>query len=266
MWRPFLLYFKSIYQFAKTLKSGVGVAVIGSMPSVGLYFGVYSFCKKTLFQWCVDDEEEDGSNAKPNKKTQQQKRKPRFIRMNRTMAIALSAAIGNTVASASRVPYEVVKQKLQTNTYTSLGHALQEMSWKTIFPTGGIASQMLRDVPYAIATLLAYEHLKYVWKPKFAKRYPTVLNQTWDLLIGGIAGGFGSYLTNPMDVIKTRLQTSSDLYGGSIRTCFMSTWEEGGMEAFLRGSVPRLLHKVPANAFFFVFYETFRSLLKVVDE
>ena len=227
------------------------------MPSVGLYFGVYSFCKKTLFQWCVDDNEGGNNSIKHKKKR---------IRMNRTVAIALSAAIGNTVASASRVPYEVVKQKLQTNAYTSLGHALQDMSWKTIFPTGGIASQMLRDIPYAIATLLAYEHLKSVWKPKFSKWYPTVPNQTWDLLVGGVAGGFGSYLTNPMDVIKTRLQTSSDLYDGSIRTCFVSTWQEGGMEAFLRGSVPRLLHKVPANAFFFLFYETFRSILMVNDE
>ena len=31
--------------------------------------------------------------------------------------------------------------------------------------------------------------------------------------------------------------------------------------AFLRGSVPRLMHKIPANGFFFVFYEFFRRVL-----
>jgi hypothetical protein len=125
---------------------------------------------------------------------------------------------------------------------------------------------MLRDIPYAVVTLLTYEHLKQVWKPKAEGRYPTVPKRTWDLLVGGFAGGIGSYLTNPMDVIKTRLQTGSEIYGGSILQCATMTWEEGGTSAFLRGSVPRLLHKVPANAFFFLFYEFFRSVLKVHDD
>ena len=29
-------------------QAGIDVAMVGSMPSVGLYFGIYSFCKKTL--------------------------------------------------------------------------------------------------------------------------------------------------------------------------------------------------------------------------
>ena len=125
---------------------------------------------------------------------------------------------------------------------------------------------MLRDIPYAVLTLLTYEHLKHAWKPKAEKRYPTIPKRSWDLLVGGLAGGIGSYVTNPMDVIKTRIQTGSGFYGGSIVQCAKMTWDEGGPSAFLRGSVPRLLHKVPANAFFFLFYELFRSLLNVRDD
>lgn len=76
--------------------------MIGSMPSVGLYFGIYSFCKKTFNQWDPEANEQ-----------------------RQTMYIALSAAIGNTIASASRVPYEVVKQKLQTRVYASMGEAMR---------------------------------------------------------------------------------------------------------------------------------------------
>jgi solute carrier family 25 S-adenosylmethionine transporter 26 len=219
------------------------VAVVGSMPSVGLYFGIYSFCKKTFQQLDHENYEQ-----------------------RQTLYIALSAAIGNTIASASRVPYEVVKQKLQTKAYASMADAMRDLSLKTLFPTGGIASQMLRDIPYAIVTLMTYEHLKSVWKTRAENRFPRVPVKSWDLLVGGISGGVGSYVTNPMDVIKTRLQTDSEFYSGSIRTCAKLTLEEGGPAAFLRGSVPRLLHKVPANAFFFFFYEFFRSVLRVQDD
>mmetsp|Transcript_12485 Transcript_12485/g.30057 ORF Transcript_12485/g.30057 Transcript_12485/m.30057 type:complete len:252 (+) Transcript_12485:2960-3715(+) len=227
--------------------AGVGVAVVGSMPSVGLYFGIYSFCKKKFQQ--LD---------------------PKHYDQRQTLYIALSAAIGNTIASASRVPYEVVKQKFQTQVYTSMGDCVRDLSLRTLFPTGGIASQMLRDIPYAVVTLLAYEHLKTVWKPKAQTKFSQVPTRTWDLMVGGLAGGIGSWVTNPMDVIKTRLQTDASggksLYDGSIVTCASQTWTEGGPSAFLRGSVPRLLHKVPANAFFFLFYELFRSILRVQDD
>jgi hypothetical protein len=86
-----------------------------------------------------------------------------------------------------------------------------------------------------------------------------------DFCLGGIAGGMGSWVTNPMDVVKTRLQVNSDLYSGSVLKCTQAVWQEGGASAFLRGSIPRLMHKVPANAFFFLFYELFRRLLRVEE-
>lgn len=228
-------------------KSGVGVAVVGSMPSVGLYFGIYSFSKKKFQQW-----------------------DPNLYEQRQILYVAISAAIGNTIASASRVPYEVLKQKFQTKVYTTIGDAMRDLSFRTLFPKGGIASQTLRDVPYAIYTLLAYEHLKSVWKVRAQKKFPTIPIRSWDLLVGGMAGGIGSYLTNPMDIIKTRLQTdgtsSANLYNGSIRTCAKLTYREGGPSAFLRGSVPRLLHKIPGNGFFFLFYEFFRSVVNVQDD
>ena len=119
---------------------------------------------------------------------------------------------------------------------------------------------MLRDVPYAIVTLLVYEYLRDVWKAEDSNR-----QVVWrDMTIGALAGGTGSFVTNGFDVLKTRLQTSPpELYGGSILTCARMTFQEGGIRIFLRGSTSRLIHKMPANAFFFYFYEFFRTLLKV---
>ena len=242
-------------------QAGLGVAVLGSMPSVGLYFGVYSYCKETLSPFFVTN---FGSGRNDDDNSQ-----PFFSDSTlQTFSIALSAAIGNTVASFSRVPYEVVKQSLQTGQYSSTMEALSKM-WQTsgmrsFFPLGSVSIQMVRDIPYAIFTLLSYEYIKEVWVLKQSENDPE--NRWWrDMLAGATAGGIGSYLTNPLDVIKTRLQTTdvTGEYGGSISKCALSVWNEGGAAAFLRGSVPRLMHKVPANGAFFVFYEFFRRVLKV---
>jgi len=81
---------------------------------------------------------------------------------------------------------------------------------------------------------------------------------------GAIAGGVGSLLSNPMDVIKTRIQTNPGLYSG-IYECAKTTLEKEGVRAFMRGSKPRLLHKIPANGVFFLSYEFFRRLLGVTN-
>jgi solute carrier family 25 S-adenosylmethionine transporter 26 len=214
--------------------AGLGVTVIGAMPGVALYFGIYQYCKKKLSA------------------TTWGQRRPQA-------AVALSAAVGNSIASFSRVPYEVLKQKLQTGTYATTWEALRAAAASPgamLFPRGGVAIQMIRDVPYAVVTLLVYETLQSHFTGAAKER---------DFVLGGVAGGIGSWVTNPMDVVKTRLQTNSALYGGSVAICAQTVWQEGGAAAFLRGSVPRLVHKIPANAFFFLFYEGFRRLFRVEE-
>lgn len=133
------------------------------------------------------------------------------------------------------------------------------------FPTGGVSIQMLRDIPYAIVTLMVYEGLREHWIN--ARSYDGGKPPPWkEMVAGGISGGTGSFVTNPMDVVKTRLQTDAAMYGGSVLQCARATYAEGGLKAFLRGSVPRLLHKVPANASFFLLYEVFRRLLRVGED
>mmetsp|Transcript_1855 Transcript_1855/g.4444 ORF Transcript_1855/g.4444 Transcript_1855/m.4444 type:complete len:213 (+) Transcript_1855:107-745(+) len=176
------------------------------------------------------------------------------------VSICMSAAIGNSVASAFRVPYEVLKQQRQTATPIRL------TSLRDLFPMGGIAIQMMRDIPYAMITLLTYECLQRMWskaQQQQQQQQQQHAGGTNAALLGSLAGGLGTFLTNPMDVIKTRIQTDPDGMYPNIAACISSTWQEGGPAAFLRGSVPRLMHKVPANGFFFVFYEFFRSLLQV---
>mmetsp|Transcript_27162 Transcript_27162/g.78359 ORF Transcript_27162/g.78359 Transcript_27162/m.78359 type:complete len:221 (-) Transcript_27162:442-1104(-) len=220
------------------------------MPSVGLYFGIYSYSKRTIIPRLQQ-------SLGPNR--------GRYTISDSavtTIGIATSAAIGNTIASFSRVPYEVVKQQLQTgqypNTKTAITAMFRSKGVRAFFPLGGVSIQMVRDIPYAIITLLTYEAIQEKWIQR-----SSVQQKGWkDMASGAIAGGVGSYLTNPMDVVKTRLQTQPELYGGSMLACARDTFIEGGPAAFLRGCVPRLLHKVPANSLFFCFYEAFKRMME----
>ena len=248
--------------------SGLGVSVIGSMPSVGLYFGVYSMTKQTLGPWLRNRLllTSSSSTVDPDPAAW----------LVQTWTVALSAAIGNTVASFSRVPYEVVKQKLQAGHYANTWLAITGMirespsnQIRAFFPKGGIGAQMIRDVPYAVFTLVSYETLRQVYSKSIKEKSVggKSTNPWTDMMIGAIAGGIGSFLTNPMDVVKTRLQmdTNGSLYQGNIWLCVSQTYLKEGSPAFLRGSIPRLLHKVPANGAFFLFYEWFRRWLCVEE-
>jgi len=245
------------------LYAGLGVAALGSMPSVGLYFGVYSYSKSRLSPFYQRSLAHYNSTS------------PAIVRI---LTVGTSAAIGNTVASFSRVPHEVVKQKLQTGRYSSTRAAVVDMvrngGLRSFFPAGGVTIQMVRDIPYAIVTLLVYEGLRDHWVNRSnggdvqdrTKGGKPVAKPWRDMVAGGVSGGIGSYVTNPMDVVKTRLQTDSGMYGGDVWRCVRATYAEGGARAFMRGSVPRLLHKVPANMVFFLSYEFFRRLFKVSDD
>lgn len=78
--------------------------------------------------------------------------------------------------------------------------------------------------------------------------------------------GIGSLLTNPMDVVKTRLMTAAK--GGSdaqsVVSCVRAILRDEGVSAFFIGTPARLMHKVPANGLFFLCYELFRTMFGVV--
>jgi Mitochondrial carrier protein len=107
-----LIDFAFLYVICARLIRGLFMVfvVLGSSPSVAVYFGVYSSLKKHLT--------------------------PLFPPSCRLIAVALSAAIGNTFASVLRVPYEVgatAVVKLATFDLPTLGAQLQAFSYFTIF-------------------------------------------------------------------------------------------------------------------------------------
>ena len=241
------------------LWSGIGVTVIGSSPSVAIYFGVYSSCKKRLSLV--------------------------FPPHMKYVVVALSAMIGNTIASVFRVPYEVFKQRIQAGQHFTTWEAVS-YSWKNegligLFGGGKLTSQIFRDVPYAMVTLVSYEILqslltKLVYDIETSRKINKIIDKSEndksifetkkvkDAICGSAAGGLGTLVTTPMDVIKTRMMTSNRY--SSVVDASIDIARKEGLGTFFVGTIPRLAHKIPANGIFFLCYELFKTMLDVPSD
>lgn len=86
------------------------------------------------------------------------------------------------------------------------------------------------------------------------------------LLLGGISGGLGPLVNNPLDVVKTRMQKQvikpgTELkYKGVFQAVALIAREEGYF-ALWKGISPRLLRIVPGQAITFMTYEAVSSAL-----
>jgi solute carrier family 25 iron transporter 28/37 len=86
----------------------------------------------------------------------------------------------------------------------------------------------------------------------------------WKHVVAGCGAGAAAAITsNPLDVIKTRLQTQSE-FGGTDRG-FMDVAKrlirEEGWSAFMRGSTARVLYFAPSAALAWTSYEWVKWLL-----
>ncbi len=178
-------------------------------------------------------------------------------------------------------------------------------SWRVegplgLFDKGKLTSQIFRDVPYAIVTLVTYEILQQTVVRALQRQVErqqeaaaastkggnkkqgittiskgndvvaTVLSALFgqgsnkrlkDALCGCVAGGFGSFATTPMDVVKTRMMTSTQ--SATVGEVVARIAREEGLLTFFVGVGPRLMHKIPANGLFFLTYEAIRTFLGV---
>jgi hypothetical protein len=76
-----------------------------------------------------------------------------------------------------------------------------------------------------------------------------------------------SVVTNPVDIVQTRWQTSggkitsdglSKSKEGTLKDVARHLWQQGGPKAFMRGVGVRVVYAVPANAIGMTTYETLK--------
>jgi solute carrier family 25 (mitochondrial S-adenosylmethionine transporter), member 26 len=228
------------------LYDGFAPAVVASAPAAAAFFGTYDYVKRVLAAVSKDD---DGRWA--------------------PLQHMVAAAAGDVAGSTIRVPFEVVKQRLQSGLNKSTAEAV-----RTVLAKEGVAgfftgysSLIIRELPFDAIQFPLYEFLKTQW----AKRSRTGKLETWQQsLCGSAAGGFAAAVTTPLDVVKTRLMTqgaaaggiggSSVPYSGIVNGLTRIAREEGTAVLF-SGIVPRVVWISVGGAFFFGSYEAARKAL-----
>lgn len=211
----------------KGLYQGFGPAVAASAPAAAAFFAVYDYTKK-LLEGRVSDE----------------KYTP--------LCHVAAAAAGDVAASTVRVPFEVVKQRMQSGMYATARQAVQRT-----FATEGVAgffsgygSLVLRELPFDAIQFPLFEFLKAQWR----KRENKGELATWQTSVcGSVAGGVSAAITTPLDVVKTRLMTQAagvSKYKG-IWHGLTTIAKEEGMGALMAGVTPRVVWISVGGAVFF---------------
>lgn len=175
---------------------------------------------------------------------------------DRVGPVAASAlgAVGSLVVS---VPQEVVKQRLITGVYSSFRDAVA-----TIYNKQGVAGfyscwrpTMSRNVPFVIITFTTMDALK---QQRLSKRLKTTkvttqeqqrteqeLSIVENVSIGMLSAFVAATVTNPVDVVKTRMMTqaaSNSVPYSSAMDCFKTVLYIEGPATFYAGFKQRSVY------------------------
>eukprot|EP00434_Breviolum_minutum_P011976 symbB.v1.2.010560.t1/scaffold691.1/size191848/1 len=95
----------------------------------------------------------------------------------------------------------------------------------------------------------------------FSVRQTSSLPAHENLLLGVTTGTLTALVTNPLDVIKTRIIGSTSSKSPGIIITVQSIWRLEGLSAFWQGAALRVLHLAPSHGLYMFLYEVIKLQL-----
>uniref|UniRef100_A0A7S2U3J7 Uncharacterized protein n=1 Tax=Lotharella oceanica TaxID=641309 RepID=A0A7S2U3J7_9EUKA len=181
--------------------------------------------------------------------------------------LALCGGLAGIFSATAITPAEVVKCRLQVSRSVSYGCDSQlkytgplDCVVKTVKTEGvgglfrGLGSVLARDLPFNFVFLGSYEAvIQAMQQFRGLNTTKDELNSLEILTAGGLAGTIGWAVIFPIDVVKSRLQTTTKQE--TMLSVARSIFAAEGLMAFYRGCSAALLRAFPANAGLFFGYE-----------
>ena len=109
----------------------------------------------------------------------------------------------------------------------------------------------IRDIPFNIIQFPLYEYLK--------SRNKLKIGNVKDGINGSIAGSLSGLLTNPIDIIKTRMMTNTEKE--SIYNCVRRIGAEDGITGYFRGAGMRMSYLGFGGFGFFMINESVKRAI-----
>lgn len=230
-------------QILRTFYRGLGVSIIGGTPATILYLNSYEISKEYL-------------GAIP------------IIKSSPFCTYFFGGLTAELVSCVVFVPTDVIKERMQVqglsqakmagidyykNSYDALNKILNKEGLRGLYK--GYGASMISFGPFSAIYFSTYENLKNTTS---AAGDGKNLSFSQNLLCSSTAGAFASWITNPLDLAKLRLQIRRAGGVGAERggaNPLDSTfgqmahlWRTGGIRIFFKGALVRILFHAPNTA------------------
>ena len=121
------------------------------------------------------------------------------------------------------------------------------------FPT-----QFIMNVPFQAVHFIVYELMQE--QINSSRTY----NPVTHMVSGAVAGGSAAFVTNPLDVCRTLLNTQQHnqntvIHG--LREAMLAVYRVDGLRTFFRGVKARVIYQMPSTAISWSVYEFFKYVL-----
>mmetsp|Transcript_1784 Transcript_1784/g.3047 ORF Transcript_1784/g.3047 Transcript_1784/m.3047 type:complete len:644 (+) Transcript_1784:10-1941(+) len=189
---------------------------------------------------------------------------------------ACCGALSTVVHDSIIVPMDVVKQRLQLGCYENVWDCIVRTSRSEGISAfyRSLPSTLVMECPFYAILVASNESLKLALNMEGATRKLERNSTLWHFTSAGISGIIASAATQPLDVVKTRLQTqevwrdmategevsSAVRYRGLVYT-FHEILREEGVRGLYYGTVPRMVFAAPSAAMCWGTYEAVKSML-----
>lgn len=160
-----------------------------------------------------------------------------------------AACLADTLTALWLAPLETVKLRVQTAAFPSAVSALRAGAlWN------GVVAQVARDVPCRVLHLLLYERARALYE----RRTGAPIGVRDGAATGAVVGAVVGALTNPLDVIKTRVMAQRAPPGRTFQGwvgCAVKSISKEGSGVLWRGVRQRSVYMALSVALFSAAYE-----------
>jgi solute carrier family 25 phosphate transporter 23/24/25/41 len=182
---------------------------------------------------------------------------------SKTFKQILCGGAAGTIARTTVAPVDRIKILMQTAFVRGQSHKYGSMAQTAaaIIREDGIGglwrgnlTNCIRVAPHAAVQFVSYDKIKL----SLIGSSDGKLSVPQRLLAGSLSGIAAATVTQPLDVVRIRLQTDPDVKG-KLTTAIRTMWSEGGVRPFYKGWTPAMLSLAPFIAVNFAAFDTLKS-------